>query len=83
MSNTMKEKDINGEFIGLWKVSGKGSEYIHASLEKLSRRQDFKELTTVDLFNDLTEHTKIAVKFIKGSWLDIDTIVDLQKSGEF
>ena len=83
MSNTIKEKDINGEFIGLWKVSGKGSEYVHASLEKLSHRKDFKELTTVDLFNDLAKSTKIAVKFIRGSWLDIDTIVDLQKSGEF
>ena len=83
MSNTMKEKDINGEFVGLWKVSGKGSEYVHASLEKLSRRKDFKKLTTVDLFNDLAESTTISVKFIKGSWLDINTIIDLQKSGEF
>jgi len=83
MSNTMKEKDINGEFIGLWKVSDKGSEYVHASLEKLSCRKDFKELTMVDLFNDLVKRSRISVKFIKGSWLDIDTIVDLQKSGEF
>jgi phosphoenolpyruvate phosphomutase len=83
MSNTMKDKDINGEFIGLWKVSGKGAEYVHASLEKLSRRKDFKEMTTVDLFNDLVKRAKVSVKFIKGSWLDIDTIVDLQKSEKF
>jgi len=82
MSNTMDEKEINGEFIGVWKVSGKGSKYVHASLEKLSSRDDFKELTLVDLFNDLVKNTKIAVKFIKGSWLDIDTIIDLQKAGE-
>ena len=56
---------------------------MHASLEKLSLSKDFKELTTVDLFNDLVKSTKIAVKFIKGSWLDIDTIIDLQKSGGF
>ena len=83
MSNTMRNTDINGEFIGLWKVSGKGAEYVHSSLEKLSCRTDFMHLTLVDLFNDLVENTRIAVKFIKGSWLDIDTIVDLQKSGEF
>lgn len=83
MSNTMDKNLVNGEFIGLWKVSGKGSEFVHSSLEKLSCRTDFKQLTLVDLFNDLVKSTRISVKFIKGSWLDIDAIVDLQKSGEF
>ena len=83
MLNTIEEKKINGEFIGLWKISGKGSEFVHLSLEKLSCRNDFKKLTLVNLFNDLVESTEISVKFIKGSWLGIETIVDLQKSGEF
>jgi len=30
----------------------------------------------------LVKTKDIAVKFIKGDWLDIDTIVDLQKAGE-
>jgi phosphoenolpyruvate phosphomutase len=83
MSNNMKEKDICGEFIGLWKISGKGSEHVHASLEKLRKLKGFNNFTIIDLFNDLVKRTEISVKFIKGSWLDIDTIVDLQKSGAF
>jgi len=83
MSTKMSEQDIHGEFIGLWKVSGNGSKMVQFSLDRLSRREDFKELTLIDLFNDLVRETKISVKYIKGSWLDIDTIVDLQKSGEF
>ena len=83
MSNSLSANKINGEFIGLWKVSGSGSKQVHASLNRLSLNPYFRQMTMVDLFNDLVKNTSIAVKFIKGSWLDIDTIVDLQKSGDF
>jgi phosphoenolpyruvate phosphomutase len=83
MSNSLAGNEISGEFIGLWKVSASGSKQVHASLNRLSLKPNFKQMTMVDLFNNLVKNTSIAVKFIKGSWLDIDTIVDLQKSGEF
>jgi len=83
MLNKMDKKDITGEFIGLWKVSENGSKQVHDSLEKLSSRSDFKELTLIDLFNDIASNNKISVKYIRGSWLGIETIIDLQKSGDF
>ena len=83
MFNKKEEGTINGEFIGLWKVSGAGFEKVHSSLEKLSQRSDFNNLTLVDLFNDIVKNSHISVRYIKGSWLGIETIVDLQKSGEF
>lgn len=83
MTNDMKEQDINGEFIGLWKVTDKGAKSVHESLNKLCISDNFKQLTLIDLFNDIVINTRISVKYIKGSWLDIDTIVDLQKSGKF
>jgi len=83
MSTRMGKLDIHGEFIGLWKVSGKGSMLVQESLERLSLRPEFKQLMLEDLFNDLANYTTISVRYIHGSWLDVDTIVDLQRSGDF
>ena len=71
---------IHGEFIGLWKVNEAGAKAVHSSLKSLSKSKNFKKMTCTDLFNHLTRHHKIAVRYINGSWLDVDTIVDLQKA---
>jgi phosphoenolpyruvate phosphomutase len=82
MSGDLKAEEIHGEFIGLWKVSKNGSSIVKKALEELSKRADFKQLTMADLFNHISSSHPIAVKYIKGSWLDIDTIRDLQKAGD-
>jgi len=82
MSNCLHGSEINGEFIGLWKANEKGINIIKQTLYELSKRDDFKKLRMSDLFNEMVKNTPIAVKYIKGSWLDIDTIVDLQKAGD-
>lgn len=82
ISGTLKQDEINGEFIGLWKVTKQGAVVVKDALEKLSKRADFKELSITDLFNEVNEVHPIAVKFIKGSWLNINSIVDLQKTGD-
>jgi len=83
MSSDMDEADITGEFVGLWKVTGKGAEIVKQVLDELYQREDFKELTMADLFNRVCQVQPIAVKFVKGGWLDVDTIWDLQKAGEW
>lgn len=82
MSNRLDDEEINGEFIGLWKVNEKGAEIVKTTLERLAAHDNFKELRMSDLFNEVSKETSIAVKYIKGSWLDIDSIVDLQKAGD-
>jgi len=76
-------KEIHGEFIGLWRVTKKGAELVKNTLEVLSQREDFKQLTVSDLLNEINRKHPVAVKFIKGSWLDIDTMVDLQRADGF
>lgn len=71
----------SGEFIGMFKVSGDGAKILKNSIDTLAKKSDFDKLTLNDLFNEIVKEKKISVKFIKGSWLDIDTIVDLQKAG--
>lgn len=82
MSPNMKEEELCGEFIGLWKVNEKGSKAVTETLERLSQTLNFRELRMSDLFNELVKNHQVSVKYIKGSWLDIDDIMDLQRAGE-
>lgn len=76
------DKKPHGEFIGLWKVNAKGSEIVKAALTTLSQEKNFKQMTCTDLFNEIAKEHTIAVKYISGAWLDVDTMVDLQEAGK-
>ena len=39
-------------------------------------------MTCTDLFNEIAKEHTIAVKYISGAWLDVDTLVDLQNAGK-
>ena len=80
----MTAYDITGEFIGLWKSNKKGTELIKSKLQELSYDASFDLFDINHLFNELVKDgAKIKVHFIKGSWLDIDSIIDLQKLNNF
>lgn len=65
-----------GEFIGLWKVSQKGAEYLKRALAT-------NEASTIyELLTNLAKQHLVTCKFIEGSWLDIDDIADLQITEE-
>ncbi|HNP19380.1 MAG TPA: phosphoenolpyruvate mutase [Fulvivirga sp.] len=76
------EKKAHGEFIGLWKVNSNGAEIVKNALETLSADKNFKQMTCTDLFNEIAKTNTIAVKYISGAWLDVDTLVDLQEAGK-
>ncbi len=82
MSNTLPDQDINGEFIGLWKVNKTGAEVVRATMDRMAKDPGFKQKRMADLFNEIAKTHTIAVKFIRGSWLDIDDVVALQKAGD-
>ena len=83
MGSSDELDNINGEFIGLCKLSTKGSEIMLKVLNELSTRDNFRQMTLGDLFNEIAKTSPIAVKYIKGSWLDINTAMDFRKAGEF
>lgn len=82
MTHELKNHTSHGEFIGVWKVSGKGAAVLREALDKLANRKDFNELTLGDLFNYLHTLHPIAVKYMKGSWLDLDSYTKIQSSGD-
>ncbi|MEF2968088.1 phosphoenolpyruvate mutase [Paenibacillus sp. M1] len=83
MSSNLKESEINGEFIGIWKMNEIGSQIVRKTLERMALKDDFKMLRMSDLFNEIIKDGyRIGVKFIRGAWLDIDEVVDLLKVEE-
>lgn len=80
MSPALSKEEIGGEFIGLLKASGAGAARMRACIEKMSARPDFKKLGMQDLLDEMAAAGPVFVKFIKGSWLNVNTIVDLQKT---
>lgn len=82
MSSSLSTGEIFGEFIGLWKVNMQGAASILSALEKLAHSDEFKKMTCIDLFNEVAKNETIAVKYIRGGWLDVDTLVDLQNAGK-
>lgn len=82
MVPTLPQENRTGEFIGLWKVNKVGSAVVRKALETLYQQDDFHTLELGNLFNEIIKTHPISVKFIKGSWLDIDTIADLQHVGD-
>lgn len=83
MGEDLKREDIHGEFIGLWKVSKRGAEVVRSTLQSMAQEKGFEDRTTGDLFNAVRLQLPIHVKYVRDSWLDIDTIMDLQEAGEF
>ncbi|MDQ3120028.1 MAG: phosphoenolpyruvate mutase [Verrucomicrobiota bacterium] len=83
-SPDLEEDVIHGEWIGLIKTNGRGSEIITAALAELSKRGDFKKLRFDDLFKHLiAKQQRVHVLYITGHWLDVDDLDDLARAQAF
>jgi len=80
MSPELPKEEIGGEFIGLIKVSGEGAAAMRECIKSMSRSENFKKLGMQDLLDELAKRMPVLVKFIKGSWLNVNNVIDLQKS---
>lgn len=84
MGNDLKDKEINGEWIGLFRITPRGAQILSDTLDKLSSRKDFKTLRLSHLFNDIMENgNDVRVVYIRGHWLDVDDLHDLSLASAF
>lgn len=83
MSNNLDVKKINGEFIGLWKLNENGVDIVKRTIDSLIKNKALSDLRMSELLTTLALENKVAVKFIQGSWTDVDNLIELQKAGEF
>lgn len=72
-------EEATGEFIGLWKVNQTGARLIKdycLKFESIIKRESW---SIYDLLTNISQEVDIQCKYIKGAWLDVDEIMDLQK----
>lgn len=75
---------VSGEWIGLMKLTAKGSTLFRDELAFLSKEEGFKDFHIVKLLNSLLKKgVAIEVLYIAGNWIDIDSIEDLSVAREF
>lgn len=84
MSTDLEEKDICGEWVGMLKLSRSGVQFLQGLLTELSEEDGFRSLRMADLFNEIIRRGKIIrVVYIRGHWVDVDDIKDLNAAGAF
>ena len=74
----------DGRWIGVLRARSRGRAWIEQALDVLSLREDFERLTLGDLLNEIVRagHA-VRVMYIHGHWLDVNSIADLERAGEF
>ena len=75
-------KDINGEFIGLWKIKKTVMPNVMSLFKNWENSGILLEKNIIDLLNELKLNTNINIQIIFGSWIDIDTLLDLKNANE-
>ena len=80
----LDRENIHGEWIGLMKMTSRGSAQVKAALADMARRADFRTLRFDDLFKYLLEQKqRVQVLYITGHWLDVDDLDDLSLAQTF
>lgn len=76
--------DPSGRWIGMLRASGEGVKWLHEGLSVLRARPDFEQLDVPDLLNFLVDNGRpVRVNYINGHWLDVNTLDDIDRAGDF
>ena len=77
-------KAPSGRWIGMLRARGQGSQWFSEALDRLRGSGDFKHLNLPDLLNHLIAQGKpVKVLYIHGHWLDVNSLDDLDRAGDF
>ena len=84
MANDIETDDINGEWIGLARLSKKGSEIVRAELKAMRTDGTLPKASLLELFTRLAAagHA-VRVLYVPGQWMDVDDAADLSAAGRF
>ncbi len=84
MANDLGTDDIDGEWIGLAKLSAAGAELVRAEIDAMRADESLAEASLLDLFSRLGDKGhEVRVLYVPGEWLDIDDAADLSAAGRF
>lgn len=78
------EKRPDGRWIGMIRFKNEGRKWLTQAIETLRTSDDFHQLAIPDLINFMIDrgHT-IRVWYIHGHWLDVNSLADLERAGNF
>ena len=82
MSHTMETQEIDGEFIGLFKCNKEGAEAIRQTLDEAVSDGSITSMRIDAFFSRLVAKAPVSVKYVSGSWVDVNGIIDLKKAGD-
>ena len=84
MGADIPENEVDGEWMGLAKLSGAGSDLVRGELEAMRKDGTLHKASLFDLFTRLAEAGhKIRVVYATGQWLDVDVAADVADAQEF
>ncbi len=73
----------DGEWIGLMHTSARGTEALRQELAAMAADGTLPRANLLSVIGRLTEHCEVAVHYIAGHWLDVDTLTDLADARNF
>jgi len=83
-AENLDPKIIDGEWMGVAKFSKNIIPVINESMNRMQKETDFNAAKFHHLFTHLvSEGIKVKVVYTTGHWLDIDTLEDLLRAGNF
>lgn len=84
MEFTLPNAHHHGEWIGMLKLSSKGSEWVNGFIEKWRHEESFQHMQIPDMLNACVEQgLKISIQYISGHWMDVDDVIDLNQVTHF
>jgi phosphoenolpyruvate phosphomutase len=73
-----------GRWIGMLRIQGHGLNWLDDALTELQQQENFAQFTIPDLLNYMVgKGHPVHVQYIHGHWLDVNTIEDIDRAGDF
>ena len=75
---------LSGRWIGMLHIKGAGLTWLNDSLTELQHNKNFSTMAIPDLLNDIVQRGHpVKVHYINGHWLDVNSIEDIDRAGDF
>ena len=73
-----------GRWTGMMRIRSQGRQWLEQALDELEALPGFDKLTLPDLLNHLTRSGRpVTVHYINGHWLDVNSVNDIDRAGDF
>ena len=84
IGNDIEDEAVDGEWIGLARLSAEGSALVRAEIEAMREEGSLAKASLLEIFSRLiAKGHRIDVIYIAGNWLDVDDVFDLAEARNF